>query len=47
MDKIKAEDILLQAINEAYPIWSSTGFIPEHDEAIKALNYLLGGFKND
>lgn len=47
MDKIQAEDILLQAINEAYPIWSSTGFIPEHDEAIKALNYLLGRCKDD
>ena len=47
MDKIQAEDILLQAINEAYPIWSSTGFIPEHDEALKALNYLLERCKDD
>lgn len=47
MDKAQAEDILLQAINEAYPTWSSQGFKSDYDQAIKALNYLLGRCKDD
>ena len=47
MDKLKAEDILLQAINEAYPVWSSISFQKDYDNAMAALNYLLGRCKDD
>ena len=47
MNNLDAEDILIGAINEAYPVWSSTGFQKDYDNAMAALNYLLGRCKDD
>lgn len=47
MNRLEAEDILIGAINEAYPVWSSISFQKDYDNAMAALNYLLGGCKND
>lgn len=49
MNKEKAIDVLITAINEAYPIWSSSSYEIDYNEAICALNYLSnnGGDNND
>lgn len=47
MNRLDAEDILIGAINEAYPVWSSISFQKDYDNAMAALNYLLGRCKDD
>lgn len=41
MNKEQAIDILTTTINEAYPIWSSSSYETEYNEAMCALNYLI------
>ena len=41
MDIKEADEILSEAIDTAYPYWSSVGFEKDHDKALEAKNYLL------
>lgn len=41
MDKEQAVDILLQAISDAYPVWSSSGYKQDFDKAVEALDFIL------
>ena len=41
MNKDIAEQILMTAIGEAYPVWSSVSYEKDYMEAINALNYIL------
>lgn len=47
MDKHYAEEILQQAISEAYPIWSCTGFKEDYNKAVDALKYLIERCSDD
>ena len=45
MNRDEAISILEDAISEAYPYWSSDGYMADYDKATEALEYLknLGG----
>lgn len=47
MNKELAEDILYNAICEAYPVWSSNSYIDEYNKALDALNYLIDKENNN
>lgn len=49
MNRDEAISILEDAISEAYPYWSSDGYIDDYNRATEALKYLkdLGGVNND
>mgnify|MGYP004631495941 FL=1 len=49
MNRNEAISILEDAISEAYPYWSSDGYMADYDKATEALEYLknLGGVNND
>ena len=47
MEIEEAQDILLTAISEAYPIYSCDSFYKDYDYACKALDYLINLIKGD